>query len=228
MEFQRNIIRTPLAAAVRAVTNVSDDQLNEHCRGVFLTINMAAVPGVDTVTFVIDGKDPVTGLYVPLLASAALVAAEVKATGNITLTGGAAGSINTAVVGGIALIAAPVPFNASLNQTATDLATAINARTSVHGYTANAAGAVVTITAPTGSGATVNGYVVTATLTTITATFGNMAAGASGTTVLRLYPGLVAAANLVANDVLPRSWRLRAVHSGVGNFTYSAVAQLIL
>jgi hypothetical protein len=69
---------------------------------------------------------------------------------------------------------------------------------------------------------------VTATLTTITATFGNMASGVSGTTVLKVYPGLAVAANGSANDVLPRSWRLRAAHSGGANFTYSANAQYAL
>lgn len=228
MEYPQNKILAPLASAVRAATNVSDDQINDQSRGLILSINMAAVPGGDTVTFSIDGKDTKAGLYFPLLTSAAIVAAETKAFGNITLTGGAAGSINTAVVGGVALIVAPVPFNASLNQTATDLAAAINARTAVHGYTAVAVGAVVTITAPAGTGSYVNSYVVTATLTTITATFGNLASGVSGQTILRLYPGLVVAANLTANDVLPRAWRVRAVHSGVGNFTYTATAQLIL
>lgn len=45
---------------------------------------------------------------------------------------------------------------------------------------------------------------------------------------LKVYPGLVAAANLVANDVLPRTWRFVVTHSGAGNFTYSVGASLIL
>ena len=37
---------------------------------------------------------------------------------------------------------------------------------------------------------------------------------AVGTTVLTVYPGLVAAANSVANDVLPIQWNVKAVVSG--------------
>lgn len=51
---------------------------------------------------------------------------------------------------------------------------------------------------------------------------------AVGTVVMRVYPGLAAAANLVANDVLPRTWRVNVAHSGAGNFTYSVGASLIL
>ena len=226
MELPRNKIVTLFGSVVRAFSNNSDDQLNEHCRGLVATINMAAVPGTDTVTFSLDGKDPVNNLYYPILTSAALVAGETKSAGSVTLTGGAAGSINTVTVGGVNIISSAVPFNASLNQTATDLAAKINSSQS--NYTAGAAGAVVTITAVAGTGTIPNGMIVSATLTTITATFVNMTGGVSGAVILRVYPGIVAAANLSVNDILPRSWRLRAVHSAGSNFTYSAVAQMIL
>ncbi len=44
-----------------------------------------------------------------------------------------------------------------------------------------------------------------------------------------LYPG-VGAANLTgqASAALPRIWRVRVIHSGVGSFTYSVGASLIL
>jgi hypothetical protein len=44
---------------------------------------------------------------------------------------------------------------------------------------------------------------------------------AVGTTVLRIYPALTAAANLVANDVLPRVWRVVATHANSDSITYS-------
>lgn len=50
---------------------------------------------------------------------------------------------------------------------------------------------------------------------------------ATGTTVLRVYPGLTAAANAVANDVLPRGWRVTATHSAGTNFTYSVGANYL-
>lgn len=54
------------------------------------------------------------------------------------------------------------------------------------------------------------------------------ASAATGTVVLRVYPGLTASANLVANDVLPRTWRARVVHSASGSFTYTLGASLVV
>lgn len=51
---------------------------------------------------------------------------------------------------------------------------------------------------------------------------------AVGTVVLRVYPGLVAAANLVANDLLPWQWRVNAVHGNANSVTYSVAANLML
>lgn len=49
----------------------------------------------------------------------------------------------------------------------------------------------------------------------------------TGTTVLRVYPGLTASANLVANDVLPKTWRVLATHADSDSITYSVGACLI-
>lgn len=120
----------------------------------------------------------VTGtLLCTVTAASGARTAEVLSTGTVTLTGGASGSINTVTVNSVGIIGAAVPFNTSLNQTAADLATAINAFRGLVPYTAVAVGAVVTISALPGTGAGPNTFVVTATLTTITATFGNMAGG---------------------------------------------------
>jgi len=51
---------------------------------------------------------------------------------------------------------------------------------------------------------------------------------AVGTTVLRVYPGLTAAANLVANDLLPWQWRVTATHADADSITYSVAANLML
>jgi hypothetical protein len=114
---------TVLASAVRAATNNSEDLCNDYFRGVEVVIDMTAVPGVDTVTFTIQGKDPASGKYFTILATAAL--------------------------------------------------------------------------------------------------------SAQATTVLRVYPGLTAAANATANDVLPRAWRVLATHSAGSNFTYSVGANYL-
>lgn len=99
------------------------------------------------------------------------------ATATVTLTGGAAGSVDTITVDGVALLGAPVAFNTNLNTTAADIVTAINAGTGSHGYTATAASAVVTIAANISEGSDPNGYVLAVTSTTITTTHTNMAGG---------------------------------------------------
>lgn len=115
--------RTVLASAVRAANNDSGEQGNNACRGVDVVIDMTVVPGVNTVTFTVEGKDAASGKWYPLLVSAALVA--------------------------------------------------------------------------------------------------------TGTVVLHIYPGATVTANLSANANLPRSWRVRAVHSAATNFTYSVGANLL-
>lgn len=47
------------------------------------------------------------------------------------------------------------------------------------------------------------------------------ARAAAGTDRIRVYPGLVAAANLVASDVVPDEYIVSVVHSAGTNFTYS-------
>lgn len=114
------------------------------------------------------------------------VTSEVLASGTITLTGGASGSIDTVTVNGINIIpSGAVPFNTSLSQTASDLATAINADQSSPEYRASASGAVVTITAMPGTGTGPNTFVVAATLTTIAASYTNMAGGVANVNGLR-------------------------------------------
>lgn len=122
--INENTSMVVFASAVRAASANADDDINSMGRGVEVVIDMTAVPGVDTVTFTIEGKDPASGKYYTLLASAAIVAVS--------------------------------------------------------------------------------------------------------TVVLRVYPGLTAAANLVASDVVPRTWRVKATHSAASNFTYSVGAHLVV
>lgn len=104
--------------------------------------------------------------------------AEVLATGTVTLTGGASGSVDTVTVDGVNILTeGAVAFNTSLTATAADVAAAINRSESTPEYTATSSGAVVTIKAGRGSGATPNTFAVSATLTTITATYVAMAGG---------------------------------------------------
>jgi len=100
-----------------------------------------------------------------------------KATGSVTLDTGASGSVDGITVDGVQIMSGSVPFNTSLDQTATDVAANINAFTSNPKYTAVAVGAVITISATVNEPSTA---VVVSTVTTITKTDANMSGGAAG------------------------------------------------
>lgn len=109
-------------------------------------------------------------------ASSGALTKETRATGSITLTGGASGSVNTVTVGGLNIIPdGAVAFNTSLNQTASDLCDAINRNGMME---ASVSGAVVTLKGRPGTGVTT--AAVSSTLTTITATYVNMGSGVAG------------------------------------------------
>lgn len=92
---------------------------------------------------------------------------EVRATGSVEITGGSADPgvnyISSITVDGVELLAESVDWVSSDDATANALAVAINNNSAVSGYTATAAGAVVTIKAAVGTGSTPNGYVVATT-----------------------------------------------------------------
>ena len=101
----------------------------------------------------------------------------VAATATVTLTGGAAGSVNMITVDGVNIMSGSVAYTASLSATATAVASNINAHTSSPEYTAAAVGAVITISAAIGVGSDPNGYQLAVTTTTITATNTDMYGG---------------------------------------------------
>lgn len=122
---------------------------------------------------------PTGSLLVTYTAAAAARVAEAQAIGTVTLAG-AAGSVNTLTIGGVAAIAAAVPFTTDLATTAGLLATAINEFQSSEEFFAVAAGAVVSIYALPGTGATPNAKAIATTVTTMTATPANFAGGTAG------------------------------------------------
>lgn len=155
---------------------------------------------------------PTGTLLCTISANSGAVTSEVLATGNVTLTGGAAGSVNTLTVNGVDVLGGAVPFDATLAQTALDVAAQINRFTGQVEYTASAAGAVVTISALPGTGTSPNGFVVAAGVTTITATTANMAGGVNPANGLKF--------DVVAAGVLPK--QVSQVWSGVNAATGSA------
>jgi hypothetical protein len=49
----------------------------------------------------------------------------------------------------------------------------------------------------------------------------------TGTTVLKVYPGITVTANLSVSDHLPLDWTVTAVHADGDSITYSLTAQLL-
>lgn len=134
--------------------------------------------------------------------------AEVQASATLTLSG-SAGSIDAVTVGGLGILqGGPVAFSTDLATTAQRLAVAIT----LSGIcTATATGAVVTVRAPAGTGASWNGAVLAATTTTLAAAAsGNLAGGVDASNGLRFSApsgGMVAK---VVDDV----WRFNGLATG--------------
>lgn len=103
--------------------------------------------------------------------------AAAAATATVTLTGGAAGSVDMITVDGVNIMSGAVLFTVDLATTAAAVASNINAYSSSPEYTASAVGAVITISAAIGAGSDPNGYQLVVTTTTITATDTDMSGG---------------------------------------------------
>lgn len=115
---------------------------------------------------------------------------ETLATGSLTISG-SSGSIDTvklAVGGGTAfdILGGSVAYNTSVDQTTTDVATAINNNpANVFVVASNSGAGVLTLTARRGAGATMNGWVPSGTATTLTiGTAVNIGSGVAGVTAV--------------------------------------------
>jgi len=76
-----NYYRKIAASAARTASTNFPDQANQHHRGVAVTIDATGKSATPSVTFSIQGKDPLSGKYYTLLTSAAITD-----TGTTTLT----------------------------------------------------------------------------------------------------------------------------------------------
>jgi hypothetical protein len=103
-------------------------------------------------------------------------------TGSVTLTSGAAGSVDSITVDGVNIMSGSVSYSTSLSVTAGLVATNINAYTSSPNYTAIAVGAVINISAAS-TGSASNGLEVLATATTITTSSVDMQNGSDALVV---------------------------------------------
>lgn len=64
---------TLLANGIRNANTASADTINYNSRGMHVLFNITVVPGVDTITPVVEGLDPVSGNYYTLLQGPAIV-----------------------------------------------------------------------------------------------------------------------------------------------------------
>ena len=65
VNFNSNQVALPVA--VRTATTASVDFLNLGWRGGHIIMNVTAVPGADSITLSIQGKDPISGNYYAIL-----------------------------------------------------------------------------------------------------------------------------------------------------------------
>lgn len=89
-----NVEGTVLASAQRTASNNSADQVNHNAAGVLVYCNVTNVPGVDTVQFIVQVKDPVSGTYINLVTDTAVAASGMRALLVYPGAGAASGDIN--------------------------------------------------------------------------------------------------------------------------------------
>jgi hypothetical protein len=90
---------------------------------------------------------------------------EVQATSLVEVIAGSTGTVQDITANAVSLMRAAVTWATSHTATAAAIAVQINNKTATHGYTAEASGAQITITAAPGTGATPNGYAVASSVT---------------------------------------------------------------
>jgi hypothetical protein len=131
----------------------------------------ANVPGVDftaTKATTNSGTGGATNDQDITLATAqanVVEVAEVLSSADIEITGGSDGSITSITVGSDELLASAVAWSATNEATAIQVTQSINNASTTSGYSASVAGAVVTVSAAPGTGATPNTLAVEVTKT---------------------------------------------------------------
>jgi hypothetical protein len=169
-----------LTAEYLAVKVDESEDVTAYASGAVIVIT-AETPGtaftISTAVTDNGGVTTPTATAVEVQANVAAVA-EVRATGTVEINSGSAGTISQVTVNGVDLLSSAVSWITSTTATANALVVGITNRSATSGYTAEASGNLVTITALAGTGDTPNGYAVAATTTgdVVTSTT-NMAGG---------------------------------------------------
>ena len=157
----------PTAAAYLAELISSDPAVSAVANGAAITIT-ALVPGTGftiSSSTVDGGSNNDQRVTLATVQANVPTLAEVLATAQMSLLAGSQGTgnvVNDITVNGTSLMLTAVPYTTSNVVTAAAIAVQINNKSATHGYGAVAASGVITISAPSGTGATLNGVSVVA------------------------------------------------------------------
>lgn len=130
-----------------------------------ITANVPGVPFIILATTVNGGSTNDQTATVDTPQPNVVGVSETVASATVSIDAGPSGSITEVLVGALSLISAPVAWNGTNEATAIRLAAQITSRTTTTGYSASVDGAVVTISAAVGTGATPNGTPINVTTT---------------------------------------------------------------
>lgn len=157
-----NVLASYLADLIDADANVSAVAV-----GSVITIMAREAGTAFTITKATTDEGGTSDQDITLATAQANVAevAEVQATSVCSVIAGSNGTVTDITVNSVSLMRAAVTWATSHTATAAAIAVQINNKTSTHGYTAEASGANITITAAPGTGDTPNEYVVAAAVT---------------------------------------------------------------
>lgn len=162
---------SPEAIAARLADKVNGSEIaTASAFGAVVTVT-ATTPGTGftiSVGSVNGGGDSSEDITVTQLQANLSGVAEVRATADVTITGGSAGTLNkitSITVNGIEMMSGAASWTGSNAATAIIVAGLITNLSDDHGYTAAVDGAIVTISAPVAAGDTANGFAVVVTTT---------------------------------------------------------------
>lgn len=186
-KFSYSTVASSLAKKINARSDVSAVAIGPNVKITAEVAGTAFTLATSTSDVDADASAP-TAVASTLQANVAGVT-EVRATGTVTITAGTASAgvnrVAQITVAGHDLLPSPVNWLTSHSVTAAAIATAITSA-AVAGYTASAVGPVVTVLAPPGLGATVNGSAFTIDVDgDVTAGSTAMASGVTAVTAVK-------------------------------------------
>lgn len=190
-----------MESATVTSTYTGDDQTNMSARGVMVFFDVTAVGGTGASATAVLTADAVSSITVDAGGSGYGNAPAITFTGG----GGADAAATATVVNGV-----------------------------ITGFTVTNGGSSYetppTVVIGNGLGSDTVTLAIQAkdpASSTYTALLTGAAVNSISHTIYRIYPELTAAANSIAKDALPRTWRIKVTHSGTSRFVYSTGYSLL-